>query len=617
MNSLTIRSGSQTNYVPHLLTSSPSDVGEKETETSYATQLLAIPNDEVCKGNISLQLLEAWSDNIKSGIANEKFKIVCQNDSSLYKPLLALALPRDLVLPNQESMTILEVITQALSLEGALDGPNPNRRENAVTLLHQLNKALYIQEKNHPVRLVLYKFIDAIIERLALDKKVQEKFHFSMPVTNANVFSTRSLLCFKTFHGWRCGDFSSYIEEPCKVVEVNTHKGQTLLIDKEKNFIQHPAIIISANIISEADPFRKMTIAINFLFHSGSIDVSESQKNSFTIRADIDLHKKNPILQNKRQDNFLSVNANRSVVIEINEISLNEQYQRKSFEQIEKIFPFFKDEIIKQCKESVSKSILISLFPPQSQSDKVLIIYKLLTELSKKDANQHVAEISYIAEKLNPTFSEKEITLLIKNGDARKTGVDTLEVTPKAILDKLCSEIKEKRAESVRAALAKTEKKKEILSDTHKEKEFSSTTEETEKSRQLEKTAEKERKRQLYQWEQFKLEKKASAFEPVEEEPESKFDLSSGEQAAIDSIYEGNPLKAKEFTALAAGLLQKKATGMEATPSMKRKGSHIKFHLKKEERSSGVTFVVQHKKKDHKGSLKAQRDTLDDIFSLK
>jgi hypothetical protein len=357
-----------------------------------------------------------------------------------------------------------------------------------------------------------------------------------------------------------------------------------------------------------------MTIVTSFIFHSDSIDLSESRRNSFEIVADIDLHDKEATLQNKRQHKFT---WSPPQIAEIHKDVLTEQGESKCFEQVEEIFPFFKDEIIKQCKESVSKSILIPLFPPQSQSDKVLIIYKLLTELSKKDANQHVAEISYIAEKLNPTFSEKEITLLIKNGDARKTGVDTLEVTPKAILDKLCSEIKEKRAESVRAALAKTEKKKEILSDTHKEKEFSSTTEETEKSRQLEKTAEKERKRQLYQWEQFKLEKKANAFEPVEEEPESKFDLSSGEQAAIDSIYEGNPLKAKEFTALAAGLLQKKATGMEATPSMKRKGSHIKFHLKKEERSSGVTFVVQHKKKDHKGSLKAQRDTLDDIFSLK
>jgi hypothetical protein len=89
------------------------------------------------------------------------------------------------------------------------------------------------------------------------------------------------------------------------------------------------------------------------------------------------------------------------------------------------------------------------------------------------------------------------------------------------------------------------------------------------------------------------------------------------EQATVDSIYQGNPLKAKAFTALAADLLQKKAQAMKVkSASVNRKGSHVKFHFKGEETSSGMTFVVEYKKKDHKGSLKAQRDTLDEIFAL-
>jgi hypothetical protein len=134
----------------------------------------------------------------------------------------------------------------------------------------------------------------------------------------------------------------------------------------------------------------------------------------------------------------------------------------------------------------------------------------------------------------------------------------------------------------------------------------------------LEEAAKKELRRQLYLEEQLRMEKKTTSSKSAIEEPQSKLELSSGQQAAIDSIYQGNPLKAKDFAVLATALLQKVAAeDIHATSTAKRKGSHVKFHLKRNETSSGVTFVIQHKKKDHRGSLKTQRATLDQIFSLK
>ena len=40
------------------------------------------------------------------------------------------------------------------------------------------------------------------------------------------------------------------------------------------------------------------------------------------------------------------------------------------------------------------------------------------------------------------------------------------------------------------------------------------------------------------------------------------------------------------------------------------------IHFKGTQGANGVTIVNQHKKKDHKGSRKAQKDTLDRIFAL-
>jgi hypothetical protein len=294
--------------------------------------------------------------------------------------------------------------------------------------------------------------------------------------------------------------------------------------------------------------------------------------------------------------------------------------------------------------------VALWLFQPQSREDKLNIICALLYDLSQKQSNYEsyqkelleksssknpsqklvddpAQEIAYIAEKLNPTFSEQEIDLLVQSGDAKATGDGTFEVAPKSVLAKIFKEKKTEWLEAVMSAPAKIEKKEEVSVEEEsiissneaeeKDQELLVTAEAKEK-RRLEKEAEKERKRELHKWEQTKLEKKAAASKVVEEEPRPSFELSASEQATVDSIYRGNPVKAKEFKTLAIGLLQKKAKGAEATSSVNIKGSHVKIHLKREDgASSGMTFIIDHKKKkDHMGSLGAQKDALDHIFAL-
>jgi hypothetical protein len=634
MNPLMIRSATPPSIGPLLPRISPSDTGKKETEFSYATQLLELPNTEICKRNISPQLLEVWSDNITSGIEKRIFFYSMLDGWSL-KSLTDINC-------NDPIGHLLQTLIKCFKREKGsfLDFPDRKTHELIVLQLLQLDKALHIPE-DHPAKCVLYKFMSAFVEQLALDKQV-EKSHFLLPL---HEIPLKSLLCFKMSEGWRCVDFDNLPKQPFKIVGININKTQTLLLDEKEDYIQHPAIIISsypdsllaANPLSEEfkSAFKKDYMKLDFVFYNGSSYINQSKKNSFAISVQIGISNatKEFLKIQEYNNNIEGEKDNKSCNITLNEKdSLTKLQKEECFEKVKEILSVFKEYIVKQHTESPDNSILIPLFVPQSQSDKVLIIYKVLSEFFKRhvvkiSSNQEkqvslfsedeVAQISYIAEKLKPRFSKKEVDVLMLSEDAKQVDAETFEVKPQAVLDKLYNDIRERQAQCIRAELAKVQQKEEDVLIKDKQKELPSTAEAMEKSQQLEKAVEKERRRQLYLEEQSRMEKKTPPHISAIEEFQSKLELSSDQQIAVDSIYEGNPLKAKDFAALATALLQKvTAEDIKATSTTKRKGSHVKFHLKREKGSTGITFVVQHKKKDHKGSLKAQRDTLDHIFSL-
>jgi hypothetical protein len=606
---------------PHLLLPHADGI-EKQTAPSYAEQISELSREKIYKG-VSTQLLEAWIDDIRSGLKNKKIYTVLSWES-----ILSGHVTHKEIAANPEKDAFNDPPLTHFSTPELWGASYQQLREIMLWRLCYLDKDLFIPE-NHPAKLVLHKLTDSVIEQFASEKNMQNKSYF--PVFMEKSDFPPSFLCFKTLSGWCCGDFDSQVKQPFKVVRVNINKTKTLLIDEKQDIVEHPATILSAH----PDPItgHVMIIQVNFLCYSGSAKVFQSQKNSFEITAKVDFRDSLHRLQEMKDTNLLNTSA---------EDRLNQEQLNTCFKAFQTTYSIFSRHIFEKwldhncdletfqkCNQDLSKaappqfSVVIPFFEPQSQSDKLEIIYRLLMDLCKKSIDHHIAEISYIAEQLKPTFSIDEIDALMKNKGVKKMSDGTLEVTPQAILDKLCKDTSKKLRQSREIELAKIEKKAEEISIEKEEKSegVTSTAEKMEERERVasEKAAEKVHKRKLHKQEQRKMEKKASAgSELIDEEYRPSLKLSSGERATVNSIYQGNPIKSKEFTELAIGLLQKKAEEMKAKISTKVKGSHFKFHLRKEDgSSSGMTLVIPHgKKKDLVGFSQVQKDMLDHIFAL-
>ncbi len=637
-----------------------------DTDSSYASNLFALPTEELLEDDGTLkpilveswkQEIRAWGADLRRQLSNGTFP--CLND--IGQPCVLsnrwLLDPFSARLSSGES--ILEIIhylscpyfcgevgpNLKINIKPSikdLDEKIPNMQENLLFQLYQID-ALILIPGEHPAKIVLHRAMDVIMTRIALKKNSQNQSHFlcQMPRPNGKGF-----YCFKTSNGWRCGaiETGATANRTFQIVQLNVNRTQNVVIDPEKDIVKHRGIFVSARLRPDSDYFslgpeaqkrhHDRIVKVDFLFYDGFSHDMGSRKNSYTFTGDIDLCDADLTLRALRRESLLQLDTMKEMLM------FDEEKEKRCSEECKKIFAAFKERL------AIRSPVTIPLFQPESERDKLEVINAILKEY-ENNPDAHTEEIAYIAEQLNPTFSDQEIGRLIKVGLARKTGKEEFMVEPKAILAKLCEVTKGRYLEAVRRDLnfleapaqespfvssGEKEKEKEAAveenktetqpiaskeKEKEKEKETTSKPEAAQKPRLPKDEAEKRRRREEYKWEQYKERTKAGASAPSEGNAEPKFRLSPEDRATVDSIYKGQPLKSKEFKAFAMSLLSKKVEAMGATPSKRTKGSHLKFHVKREGGpSTGMTFVIQHKKKDHHGSLKAQKDVLDHIFDL-
>ncbi len=634
----------------------------EETDSFYASNLFALPTEELLEDDGTLkpilveswkQEIRAWGEDLWRQLSNGTFP--CLNDIGQPCVLSNRWMLDSFSARLSSGESILEIIQYFSCPHFCCEvGPNlnikpsikdldekiPNMQENLLFQLYQIDALILIPEE-HPAKIALHRAMDVIITRIALKKNSQNQSHFlcQMPRPNGKGF-----YCFKTSNGWRCGaiEAGATANRTFQIVQLNVNRTQNVVVDLQKDIVKHRGIFISAHLRPDSDysslgpEAQKLhhdrIVKVDFLFYSGFSEDMGSSKNSYTFTADIDLCDPDPTLRALRRESLLQLDTIEEMLM------FDEEKESRCFEEVSKIFAVFKERL------ATREPVTIPFFQAQSKRDKLEVINAILKEY-EENPDAHAEEIAFIAEQLNPSFSEEEVKELIKVGLAKKTGKEEFMVEPKAILAKLCEETRGRYLEAVKSELnlleapaqesssvssGEKEKEKETIvvesenvaqpfvsDEKDNEKETTSKAEAVQKARLPIDEAEKRRRREQYKWEQYKERTKAEASVPSDGKAEPKFKLSPEDRATVDSIYKGQPLKSKEFKAFAMGLLSQKVEAMGATPSKRTKGSHLKFHLKREGGpSTGITFVIQHRKKDHHGSLKAQKDVLDHIFDL-
>jgi hypothetical protein len=459
MHALTNGLDPRTTCVPYLLSPPLPDTGGQQVESSYATGILKLSQADICEGALSLELLKGWSDDIKSGVQNTTFPIRAPKDIHSWFNINDVWVFDRAFRNLSTEAKLLNAITRALSNPLFWKNPDPRIHKMMLSRLYQLDRGIFIPE-DHPAKQVLHKFMDSVAEWLLdtksklLDTNAQREPHFSIPLLK---HQDKFLFCFKTSTGWRFGDFKRRAEESLKVVQMNLEKTQTLLIDQQENLIPDPAMIISAYTRQEisytdSNPVEKIqyqgvAIKVDFLFYNGSLNLAGSKTNSTAITASINLHNKSMDLLEIQQDSI-------TIIAEKDKIS--EQELLSCREHILVVFPSFGHRLIEDCYKFELETITIPLFEPRSETDKLIIIFKLLENLSTKPvSNNPIAEISYIAEKLNLTVSQGKVDLLLQSKDAANIEGGYLRVAPKAVLAELQNQVKEKLQEAWKTTLAK------------------------------------------------------------------------------------------------------------------------------------------------------------------
>ncbi len=657
-----------TTLIPHPRTDAD------ENDSSYASNLFSLPIEEfVEKGSVKPMFveswkrdIEAWGADIQRNVEHGAFQhlhltsshwlaedffahlhsgaiiaVIVNNFTSDHYCSVSFPDLSDALRTNASH--VFESSAEVDALIRELNEASFTTHQFLLFRLYQMDKLILMPEE-HPAKVVLHQLMDIVMERIAISKQMQNQPHFLCAIpkrsdtTLHSKHSDRALYCFRTSEGWRCGavEGETSLDRAFQIVQMNINRTQNVVIDSQKNIVKHQGVFVTSQLHPDSDYIlmspeeqkyhRNNIVKVDFLFYTGFSEGLEVCRNSFTFTGDIDLHRKPITLLGLRQDCAVLTNVE-------DVLMFDEGKMEMCFQEIGKIFAVFKERL------ATRSPVTIPLFQPQSERDKLEVINAILKEY-EKNPDAHAEEIAYIAEQLNPSFSEEEVKELIKVGLAKKTGKEEFMVEPKAILAKLCEETRGRYLEAVRSELNflevpvqespsdEKEKEKEAVAEGNgnktqpfasdeKEKEKTSRAEAVQKARLPKDEVEKRRRREQHKWEQYKERTKAEASAPSGEKEEPKFKLSPEDRATVDSIYKGQPLKSKEFKAFAMGLLTKKVEAIGATPSKTRKGSHVKFHLKREGGpSTGMTFVVQHRKKDHQGSLKAQKDVLDHIFDL-
>lgn len=604
-------------------------------------EILVMDQEKIFQGNIPKASLKSWVDRFYQGIEKQEYILrLSADDMWAYLP----AFFEDSVSDHQKPRVQLALTPNGISLQA------PSYKDNLLTLatiftfpdfwkdtvqqhfkylltFYQLSKLISFPD-NDLVERVFSKIQNTIIEKIIQLKEIKGSF-FSFKVSDYQKIDPtaqyKKVCCYKTSDEWLVGDLNAFPNTSLYIAQLNKNHTKTLILNKNEEILSRPSIVVEARMHPGTAVYpgaeKKKIVQFKMIFYQGEKPLSQNQDNATSFTFIVDLN--DPKLEIREFRQFLG-----SYDIKGNSEQITHDQLQRIQEEISLWFNLRKSKLLESFQKGDLSPLIFEHLPPQNHIDQLWVLSFLIEELKKSPA-ENAKSIELLAESLNCTFSAEEIQILQQQDEAKSTQ-EGYAISPKAVADKLAITIKEQLNEALKKeqidklSTSSSSAPNKALIDPDlaanpplKEAEQAENllVEDQIKQRRMEKEIEKQRKRELFEWEKRKAEKKEKNTSSTP--PLSMFSLGSEDQFQVDSIYKGQPMKAKEFALFAMGLLRKKAEALGAKISKNQAGSHPKIHFKRRDKTSsgGVTFHIQHGRDSH-GDVSAQKETLNRILRL-
>lgn len=620
--------------------------------------ILSLSNAEIYRNGIPLDLLTVWRDRFYDDIDRENATTLLklsQDDAWAYDPSFFVTSKKGMQIGIDESGQFF--IKQATHRDHFLNAFHHMRfpafwekgdKLNDVFLSLYRVHLIVAFPKNCPVEQVFLKLMDCVVEKI-VDKtpslKENSVFTFELPQSETHeVAKFKRLCCYQTVKGWLVGDFSVLPELTVHVVKFNTNNTKKLVLDHNDLPLFRPSVVIEASSVLNIHGQPTKNVKVDITLCKGPRELYNGEQNAATFCFYIDLEQ-SPLKMEKFKQNAPWI-TDSSELVDFEDI---ESIKKEA----ELIFEVYQMQLTSPFYAKPSTHVAFELAPPQTRLDKFWVLVGLLTECTTNPTG-YTKEISYLAEKLDCSFSEEELVQLCESKEAELTS-EGCHVSPGAVANKLLTSVKAQFLELINTAPTPAKILPEATvqpSDAPKKREVANVgssvplepvatpanvakksvvlqkpsepatlpakqKEDAETQRRLlEKQVEKARRRESYEQKQRELVAEAYQKRATEKPRPSLFTLDFEEKQQVASIYKGYPMKAKDFTTFAMSLLRKKAEALGGTLHQNTAGSHPKLHFKRADGTSGgVTFRIHHGGDDH-GVPSKQKDTLDRIFQL-
>jgi len=596
------------------------------SSTEALSTLLSMSPEAIARRGVPAPLFSAWVNEFRNGLKDDSLVLgVAPETAWTINSQMGLFLMNNTIrIPDTEQER--NKVWQAFSEQfQSMTTKNFWRNPQEIQPLLFNMVLLYsvtLFPPNHPVEAVFLKFIDCFVKAII---SKQDSPYFIMNWDSVDIKHTplrnevcryKQLFFLNTEDGWRVGIFDNFPNTPFRLVQFNPNRTKMLILDQERKPIEGTHMIVQANKPTNDDSYRsKAALAqqaiIRTTMCTGMEDLRQGKHNAATFGFSTCLTTR-PL----KMENF-----GQSLLTKDNPADkLSPQQVRSALEAAEVLFDTFQDEFASVQSKSYAEPVMFELASPQSAIDHVKIRLNLLLKL-QKDPAANADLIVEAAEMMGCDFSEQELQTLVDKKEATITE-EGCAISPKAVIDKLVTVAfqtlkaapKEAAVElKIPVAERKTAQPVPLSTAPKKPK--------AKKTASPEQQIAAGRQQAVATLEQNRHTTTNTAERPLSEalpQDLSCLGYTPREQSQIASIYEGQPMKATQFTAFAMNLLRKQAQAKGASTSTNtKKGSHPTMHFKRSDGTSGgVTFAVHHGKKDAHGYAPGQRGTLEAIFRI-
>jgi hypothetical protein len=616
-------------------------------------KILSLDNTDIYKKGVPQDWIKAWRDRFYHDLEKTSKHVLalsCDNswayDERFFyerdmKTLIETDKPNEIPINKLEQPR--EVFLRTFSVFKFPEFWMDNEAHlHSLVHLYRIHKMVAFAHDDLTERIFL-KFMDCLVEKIVANTpSLQEKdvVSFKLPQSeNHPIVNLKRLCCFKTLKGWIVGDFNNFPNVPVKIAHFDINYTRILALDPQDQILPHSSIIVEASRLPKVNKNFKLLIEFKAILYNGPTPLTSCQKNA--IRFGFYVHLKDPLLQMTRFHQFSPWVAN-----------ANERLPENKLKQIEEetslLFNTFKDTLLDPFKKGSTDPLVFELLPPCNRTDELWVLCCFLDEI-KKDPKANAKEIALLATEIGCMFSEEQIFQLEKSGQAEATG-EGYAISTGPVVEKLYQTVKTELTQCILTPItvnpispqvfSAASEKEPLIDTTEKQSTPSSTFNSTDlqanastatplsdlrsktgvedKQTIIElRKLEKEHKKAEYKLRKKKEERQAArgiVSSSQDTSVTSILFLNRKEKQNLESIYKGQPMKAKKFAQFARQILKKKAETQDFLMRENRVGSHPRLHFKRKDGTSGgVTFHFQHGRDDH-GNLSAQKTTLERIL---